>query len=121
MLAKAFNDFFQNEQRMQEVKELLREITFDQSQSVNQHMLEGKIFVITGSVEQFANRNELKDYIEKLGGRVTGSVSKNTDYLINNDRMSNSSKNKRANELGIPILSEEDFMKLVSVEAKMPE
>jgi DNA ligase (NAD+) len=63
-------------------------------------------------VEQFANRNELKDFIEKLGGKVTGSVSKNTDYLINNDTTSNSSKNKKAKELGIPILSEADFMEL---------
>ena len=75
-------------------------------------MLSGKVFVITGSVEHFANRNELKDYIEKLGGKVTGSVSKNTDYLINNDMTSNSSKNKKAKELNIPILSEEDFIKL---------
>ena len=60
----------------------------------------------------FVNRSELKDYIEKLGGRVTGSVSKNTDYLINNDTTSGSSKNKKANELGIPILSEQDFLKL---------
>ena len=66
--------------------------------------LKAKVFVITGSVEQFANRDELKEYIEKLGGKVTGSVSKNTDYLINNDVTSNSSKNKKARELNIPIL-----------------
>lgn len=116
VLAKAFYDFFRNEQRMQVVKELLLEITFEKKEKVEHQSLEGKIFVITGSVEQFANRNELKDYIEKLGGKVTGSVSKNTDYLINNDRMSNSSKNKKANELGIPILSEEDFMRLAREE-----
>ena len=81
-------------------------------ESNGEQTLENKVFVITGSVEQFANRNELKDYIEKLGGKVTGSVSKNTDYLINNDVTSNSSKNKKARELNIPILSEEDFMKL---------
>ena len=110
VLAKAFVDFFKNTQRMRLVKELLGEITFEQSKKTDESTLEGKVFVITGSVERFANRNELKDYIEQLGGKVTGSVSKNTDYLINNDRMSNSSKNKKANELGIPILSEEDFM-----------
>ncbi len=112
VLAKAFCDFFQDEQRMQVIKELLKEITFEQEKAAVPQTLEGKTFVITGSVEQFANRNELKEFIEKSGGKVTGSVSKNTDYLINNDRMSNSSKNKKANELGIPILSEEDFMKL---------
>lgn len=116
VLAKAFFDFFRNSQRMQLVEELLSEITFEQKKGKKEAILEGRIFVITGSVEQFANRNELKDYIEQLGGKVTGSVSKNTDYLINNDRMSNSSKNKKANELGIPILSEEDFMKLVKDE-----
>ena len=116
VLAKAFVDFFKNTQRMRLVKELLGEITFEQSKKTDESTLEGKVFVITGSVERFANRNELKDYIEQLGGKVTGSVSKNTDYLINNDRMSNSSKNKKANELGIPILSEEDFMNLAKGE-----
>ena len=67
-------------------------------------------------MEQFANRNELKEYIERLGGKVTGSVSKNTDYLINNDVTSNSSKNKKARELSIPILSEDDFVKLANGE-----
>ena len=67
-------------------------------------------------MERFANRNELKDYIEKLGGKVTGSVSKNTDYLINNDVTSNSSKNKKARELSIPILSEEEFVRIANGE-----
>ena len=69
-------------------------------------------FVITGSVEHFANRGEIKALIESLGGKVTGSVTSKTNYLINNDVTSNSSKNKKARELGIPILSEEDFLKL---------
>lgn len=114
VLARAFYDFFQNQKRMQEVSELLEEITFERDEIVEHPTLEGKVFVITGSVEQFENRNELKDYIEKLGGKVTGSVSKKTDYLINNDVTSGSSKNKRANELGIPILSEETFLKLAN-------
>ncbi|MCD8023291.1 MAG: NAD-dependent DNA ligase LigA, partial [Lachnospiraceae bacterium] len=80
--------------------------------------LSGKIFVITGSVEQFANRNELKAFIEDRGGKVTGSVSKKTDYLINNDTTSNSTKNKKAKELGIPILSEDDFLDLCGEESK---
>ena len=75
--------------------------------------LEGKTFVVTGSVFQFKNRNELKAYIEERGGKVAGSVSKNTDYLINNDNMSSSSKNKTAKELGIPIITEEEFLALV--------
>lgn len=112
VLAQGFCDFFRDEMRMQLVKDLLAEITFEVEVSDEEQTLEGKIFVITGSVFQFANRNELKDYIEKLGGKVTGSVSKNTDYLINNDVTSNSSKNKKARELNIPILSEEDFIKL---------
>lgn len=74
----------------------------------------GKVFVITGSVEHFANRNEVKAVIEEQGGKVTGSVSAKTDYLINNDAASNSSKNKKAKELGIPIITEEEFLKLLN-------
>ena len=116
VLAKAFCDFFADPQRMQIVNELLAEITFEKEESNSEQTLEGKTFVITGSVERFANRNELKDYIEKLGGKVTGSVSKNTDYLINNDVTSNSSKNKKARELSIPILSEEEFVRIANGE-----
>ena len=70
-------------------------------------------FVITGSVEHFANRAEVKEEIEKCGGKVTGSVTSKTNYLINNDVNSTSSKNKKARELGIPIISEEEFMKML--------
>lgn len=112
VLAKAFYDFFRDEERMKEVSELLDEIHFEKEALSEAQILSGKVFVITGSVEHFTNRNELKDYIEKLGGKVTGSVSKNTDYLINNDTTSNSTKNKKAKELNIPILSEEDFIEL---------
>lgn len=112
VLAGTFHEFFRNEEQMQIVRKLLEEIVFEKEGASGSRTLEGKTFVITGSVEQFANRNELKDYIEKSGGRVTGSVSKNTDYLINNDTTSGSSKNKKAKELGIPILSEQDFLKL---------
>ncbi len=116
VLAQGFYDFFQDEERMQIVKELLAEITFEKEEISSEQTLDGKTFVITGSVEQFANRNDLKDYIEKLGGKVTGSVSKNTDYLINNDVTSNSSKNKKARELNVSILSEDDFIKLAKGE-----
>ena len=70
-------------------------------------------FVITGSVEHFANRNELKEAIEARGGKATGSVTSKTTYLINNDVTSNSSKNKKAKDLGVPIISEEEFIKML--------
>ena len=76
----------------------------------------GMSFVVTGSVNHFANRNEVKELVEKMGGKVTGSVTKKTNYLINNDVTSNSSKNKKARELGIPILSEADFLKMIGEE-----
>ena len=68
--------------------------------------------MITGSVEHFANRSELKSYIEERGGKVTGSVTKKTDYLINNDTTSACSKNKKAQELGVPVISEAEFLEL---------
>ena len=73
----------------------------------------GKTFVITGKVNHFDNREALQAYIESLGGKASGSVSKNTDYLINNDKDSTSGKNKKAKELGIPVISEEDFLAMV--------
>ena len=79
----------------------------------NDKGLKGKTFVITGSVYKWKNRDELKAYIEALGGKVVGSVSKNTSYLINNDTTSTTAKNIKAQELGIPIISEEDFLKIV--------
>lgn len=112
VLAKAFYDYFHDVERMELVNRLLAEVTLEREEKSDSQPLKGKVFVITGSVEQFLNRDELKEYIEKLGGKVTGSVSKKTDYLINNDVTSNSSKNKKANELGIQILSEDDFLKL---------
>ena len=75
-------------------------------------IFDGKIFVITGSLEHFKNRKELQELIERRGGKVTGSVTSKTNYLINNDVASSSSKNKKARELGVPILSEEEFLKL---------
>ncbi|MBE5925113.1 MAG: NAD-dependent DNA ligase LigA [Lachnospiraceae bacterium] len=112
VLAQAFFDFFHSEEKLKLVNDLLLEITFEKEAEKGDQTLDGKVFVITGGVEHFANRDELKEYIEKLGGKVTGSVSAKTNYLINNDVTSNSSKNKKARELNIPILSEEDFIKL---------
>ena len=96
------------------VNDLLKEVEFDLPQASSGELkLAGKTFVITGSVEHFANRNEVKDVIEQNGGKVTGSVSAKTDYLINNDNMSNSSKNKKAKELNIPIITEEEFIAMI--------
>ena len=75
--------------------------------------LTGKTFVITGSLEHFENRDDAKAKIEELGGKTAGSVSKNTDYLINNDILSGSSKNKKAKELGVPIITEEEFLEMI--------
>jgi DNA ligase (NAD+) len=82
----------------------------DMSENKNETILADKTFVITGKLKHFKNRDEIKSKIESLGGKVTGSVSKKTDYLINNDKNSTSSKNETAKSLNIPILSEEDFI-----------
>ena len=84
----------------------------------NNNSLAGKTFVITGDVHIFKNRNELKSKIESLGGKVTGSVSKNTDFLINNNVESSSSKNIKAKELNVPIINEEDFINMIGGDNK---
>ena len=83
-------------------------------EEVSEQIFKGVNFVITGSVNHFTNRNAVKELIESLGGKVTGSVTSKTNYLINNDVTSTSSKNKKANELGIPIISEETFLEMVN-------
>ena len=116
VIADAYIAYFQNEKNQENLKELLKELKIAEPEKIDtDSKIAGKVFVITGSVEHFANRNELKALIESKGGKVTGSVTSKTDYLINNDVNSNSSKNKKARELEIPILSEEDFLKLVSM------
>ena len=87
-------------------------LSFEKSAVSEEQDLAGKTFVITGSLNTYANRDELKAEIESRGGKVAGSVSKNTSYLINNDITSNSGKNKKAKELGVPIISEEDYKNL---------
>lgn len=90
-------------------------ITFIESETTidKENIINGKTFVITGAVYNYKNRDELKTFIESLGGKVTGSVSNKTNYLINNDATSNSSKNLKAQSLGIPIITEEEFLKLL--------
>ena len=112
VIAKSVTDYFKNEENQRKLEHLLTYLTFEEMKIETGNPLSGKQFVITGSVNQFENRSAMKEFIEKRGGKVTGSVSKKTDYLINNDTESSSSKNKKAKELGIPILSEEDFLKL---------
>ena len=97
-----------------QVDDLLAELAIEQEEeSREEAIFAGMVFVITGSVEHFANRKELQQVIESRGGKATGSVTSKTTYLINNDTASNSSKNKKAKELGIPIISEKDFLKLL--------
>ena len=114
VIADVYVNYFKNEYNQKTVNDLLKEVEFDLPQASSGELkLAGKTFVITGSVEHFANRNEVKDVIEQNGGKVTGSVSAKTDYLINNDNMSNSSKNKKAKELNIPIITEEEFIAMI--------
>ena len=113
VMAEAYVGYFSKEENQQQLDHILAEIRLEKPEKTEEATLEGKTFVVTGSVEKFKNRNELKKYIEERGGKVAGSVSKNTDYLINNDNMSSSSKNKTAKELGIPIITEEEFLALV--------
>lgn len=94
------------------LNDLLGVVSFEAQEEVMESPITGKTFVITGAVSHFPNRDAVKDYIEERGGKVAGSVSAKTDYLINNDTASGSSKNKKAKELGIPIISEEEFLKL---------
>jgi DNA ligase (NAD+) len=113
VMAQAYVDYFAREDNQQQLDHILAEVQLEKPENTTEATLEGKTFVVTGSVFQFKNRNELKAYIEERGGKVAGSVSKNTDYLINNDNMSSSSKNKTAKELGIPIITEEEFLAMV--------
>ena len=114
MIAEAVVSYFRTPHNVEVVDNLLEKIHFRQEEeNTEEQILEGKTIVITGSLNHFGNRKELKERIEQLGGKVTGSVSKKTDYLINNDKESSSSKNKKAKELGIPIISEEDFLEMM--------
>ena len=114
VLAKAWRGYFDQEKNNLQLDHLLQVLDI-QKESVpeGEGIFQGKTFVITGSLTHFSNRKELQNLIESLGGKAAGSVSSKTSYLINNDTASNSSKNKKAKELGIPILSEEDFLTMV--------
>ena len=114
VLADAWIRYFDDEKNQEIVDHLLSELTFEkEEESTEEAIFEDMTFVITGSVEHFANRKELQEAIEVRGGKATGSVTSKTTYLINNDVASNSSKNKKAKDLGVPIISEEEFIKML--------
>ena len=114
VIAKTFVDYFADEKHRKIFEKLLKEVNIPKEEvEKEEQIFQNMNFVITGSVEHFANRSEVKELIESKGGKVTGSVTSKTNYLINNDVQSTSSKNKKARDLGIPIISEEDFLKLL--------
>ena len=115
VIAKTFTEYFSEEENLKKFRHLMSHLELEEVKKEEKQSLAGKQFVITGSVEHFANRAQLKEFIEQRGGKVTGSVTSKTNYLINNDTTSNSSKNKKAKELGVPILSEEDFIEMAGV------
>lgn len=112
VIASSFTGYFADPEKKERFFRLLSELTLEKEETAAVQDLKGKVFVVTGSLTHFSNRAELKELIEKRGGKVTGSVTGKTDYLINNDTESSSSKNKKARELGIPVISEEEFLKL---------
>ena len=115
VLAKTYVDYFANPANVEKLERLLQELVIpEEKKEASEQIFKGVNFVITGSVNHFANRNAVKELIESLGGKVTGSVTSKTNYLINNDVTSTSSKNKKANELGVPIISEETFLEMVN-------
>ena len=115
VIAGSLADYFKSAENNQKLDHLLSHLHLVHEETSAEQVFAGKTFVITGSVEHFSNRSEAREFIEARGGKVTGSVTKKTDYLINNDKTSASSKNKKAQELGIPILSEEDFLELAGI------
>lgn len=112
VIAEGIVNYLHDETNIKNIRALLAELTIEKTIVSEVQDLEGKTFVITGSLNHFENRDALKKVIEDRGGKVSGSVSAKTHYLINNDVLSSSSKNKKAKELGIPIISEDDFLKL---------
>jgi len=121
VMAGVFADYFNKDENLRALEHLLLEVHIenaeananDEGSSEGSNTISGLTFVVTGDVEKFKNRRELSDFIESKGGKVTGSVTGKTDYLINNDVTSNSGKNKKAKELGIKIISENEFLELV--------
>ncbi len=113
VIAQSFETFFAREENLAVIDDLLQMVTWQEKMgdgNGQEQSLEGMNFVVTGSVEHFANRSQVKEAVQRLGGKVTGSVTSKTSYLMNNDIASNSAKNKKAKELGVPIITEEEFI-----------
>lgn len=113
VIAKAVTSYFSRPKNREILEHLKKHLLLEKPQEEAAQSLSGKTFVITGNVRHFKNRSQLKAEIEKYGGKVTGSVSKKTDYLINNDKTSSSAKNQKAQELGVAVISEEDFLEML--------
>lgn len=113
IIAKEWIDTFNNEDFIKELELLLKEVNFTDTSIDNNQPLKDLTFVITGSVNNFTNRDELVEYIESYGGKVVKAISNNVNYLINNDITSTSTKNTKAKELGIKIISENDLMSMI--------
>lgn len=113
--------YFLARDKKEQALRLYEQLDIVEEEAAGRQSFQGLIFVITGSVENFANRSEMKEYIEQRGGRVTGSVSGKTNYLINNDSMSSTGKNKKAKELGIPILTEKELLELAEQDVEPEE
>ena len=114
VIADAFVSYFENEENVQLFEKLIDELDIQHDEVQTEQTLDGKIFVITGSLNYFDNRNALKELIESMGGKVTGSVTGKTDFLINNDAAFSSSKNKTAAKLGVPVITEEEFLSIAN-------
>ena len=116
VLAASIEEYFSDSGNLERLNRLLEylEIKKEKPALMQNSNIVGKTFVITGKTEKFENRKKLQELIEDKGGKVSSSVSANTDYLINNDNASNSAKNKKAKELGISIITEDDFLNLIS-------
>ncbi len=115
-MAKSILDYFKDEKNKEVCEDLIQFLDIFTEEKSSSNILENKTFVVTGKVAHFSNRKELQSKIEELGGKVVGSVSTKTDYLINNDNLSTSSKNKKAQELNVPILTELQFLELIKGE-----
>ena len=113
VLSRGIRAYFDSEENERQLSELLPYLTVEKRQKRGGGPLEGRTVVITGSLQHFPNRDALKSRIEEAGGKVAGSVSSKTDYLVNNDLTSSSGKNKKARELGIPVISEEEMLAML--------
>lgn len=113
VIARDYVEYFSNQGNQQMLMELVSRLSIDESYEETGEKLKGKVFVITGSLEHFSNRKELKERIENAGGKVSSSVSGNTDYLITNDPKSGSAKNRAAREYGVQIITEDKIMEML--------